>query len=156
MARDISGTGRVTIFPFLHDWETCSRCVLAYTTTDGGLTAVLGVIPVEGNVHEPGDLFAMAGRHGFIGEWKGQHEQRCGCWLACTGSGSRTVRKAATIDVASTGWSVDMAKSVDLDSPYYGHLRVVAGRMTLVDEALAGQARGLLEAPLLARELAVV
>ncbi|MEU3527585.1 hypothetical protein AB0E62_27565 [Streptomyces sp. NPDC038707] len=144
MAKDMMGAGRVTIFPFVHDWETASRCVLAYTTTDGGLTAVLGVIPVEGNVHEPGDLFAMAGRHGFIGEWKGSHEQRCGCWLACTGSGSRTVRKPGTIDVPETKWTLDMARAVDLDSPYYGHSRVVAGRLTLADTELAEQARRLL------------
>ena len=143
MAKPLSGTGRVTIFPLLHDWETSSRCVLAYTTTDNGLTAVVGVIPVEGNVHEPGDLFALAGRHGFIGEWKGSHEQRCACWLACTGSSSRTVQKAGTIDVPAAAWSLDMARSVDLDSPYYGHARVVAGRMTLADPELAERARAL-------------
>ncbi|WPP30056.1 hypothetical protein [Streptomyces sp. CL7] len=143
MAQNLTGQGRVTIFPVLHDWETRSQCVLAYTTTDGGLTAVLGVIPVEGNVHEPGDLFALAGRHGFIGEWKGDHKQRCGCWLACIGAGSRTVRKPGTIDVPATGWSLDMASTVDLASPYYGHSRVLAGRMTLADEQLAEQARAL-------------
>ncbi|WP_369390821.1 hypothetical protein AB5J72_26580 [Streptomyces sp. CG1] len=140
----MSGTGRVTIFPFLHDWETSSRCVLAYTTADNGLTAVLGVIPVEGNVHEPGDLLALAGRHGFIGEWKGSHEQRCGCWLACTGYSSRTVRKTGTIDVPEAGWTVDMARAVDLDSPYYGHRRVFAGRISLDDQELMEQARALL------------
>lgn len=144
MGRDVAGQGRVTIFPLVHDWETLSQCVLAYTTTDGGLTAVLGVIPVEGNVHEPGDLFALAGRHGFVGEWKGTHEQRCGCWLACVGSGSRTVRKPGTLDVPSVSWSVDMARAVDLDGPYYGHSRVVAGRMTLDDAALEEEARALL------------
>lgn len=147
MAKDMQGRGRVTIFPLVHDWETSSRCVLAYTTTDGGLTAVIGVIPVEGNVHEPGDLFALAGRHSFIGEWKGSHEQRCGCWLACTGSGSRTVRKADTIDVPDTGWKVDMARAVDLDSAYYGHQRVLAGRFTLDDPALTEQARALVPVP---------
>jgi hypothetical protein len=147
MARDIKGHGRVTIFPFLHDWETSSRCVLAYTTTDGGLTAVLGVIPVEGNVHEPGDLFAMAARHGFVGEWKGQHEQRAGCWLACTGSGSRTVRKAGTIDVPEASWSLDMTRTVDLDSAYYGHLRVTAGRFAVEDAGLMEQARALVPVP---------
>lgn len=150
MARHMTGTGRVTIFPFLHDWETASRCVLAYTTTDNGVTAVLGIIPVDGNVHEPGDLFALAGRHGFVGEWKGTHEQRCACWLACTGSSSRTVRKVGTIDVPTAAWSVDMAQSVDLDSPYYGHLRVLAGRFTLEDADLAGQARALLPMPVAA------
>ncbi|NUS29836.1 MAG: hypothetical protein HOV92_37240 [Streptomyces sp.] len=147
MARTMNGRGRVTIFPFLHDWETSSRCILAYTTTDGGLTAVVGVISIEGNQFEPGDLFAMAGRHGFIGEWKGTHEQRCGCWLACTGSGSRTVRKADTIDVPSAAWTLDMAQAVDLDSAYYGHARVLAGRFTLEDAALAEQARSLIRVP---------
>ncbi|MFE2386501.1 hypothetical protein [Streptomyces misionensis] len=144
MAKDMQGRGRVTIFPFVHDWETSSRCVLAYTTADRGLTAVLGVIPVEGNVHEPGDLFAMAGRHGFIGEWKGSHEQRCGCWLACTGAGSRTVPKADTIDAPSVDWSIDMARAVDLDSAYYGHQRVLAGRFRLGDPKLTERARALL------------
>ncbi|MCW7941661.1 hypothetical protein AAW14_06350 [Streptomyces hygroscopicus] len=143
MAKDLTGRGRVTIFPLLHDWETSSRCVLAYTTADNGLTAVLGVVPVEGNTFEPGDLFALAGRHGFIGEWKGNHEQRCACWLACTGSGSRTVRKARTID-AEVGWTVDIARAVDLDSAYYGHLRVHAGRITLDDPKLMDQARALI------------
>ncbi|MFF5404644.1 hypothetical protein ACFY8K_16615 [Streptomyces misionensis] len=144
MAKDLTGRGRVTIFPFVHDWETSSRCVLAYTTADSGLTAVLGVMPIEGNQFEPGDLFAMAGRHGFIGEWKGSHEQRCGCWLACTGAGSRTVPKADTIDVASVEWSIDMARAVDLDSAYYGHQRVLAGRFRLDDRELTEQARSLL------------
>jgi hypothetical protein len=150
MAKNLSGRGRVTIFPFLHDWESGSRCVLAYTTADGGFTAVLGVIPVEGNVHEPGDLFAMAGRHGFIGEWKGAHEQRCACWLACTGSGSRMVRKAGTIDVPEASWSLDMAQTVTLDSAYYGHSRVTAGRITLDDPELMDQARHLISGQLAA------
>jgi hypothetical protein len=147
MAKNTSGIGRVTIFPFIHDWETGSRCALAYTTTDGGTTAVMGVIPVEGNVHEPGDLFAMAGRHGFIGEWKGSHEQRCGAWLACTGAGSRTVQKAGTIDVPDAGWALDMARAADLEGAYYGHLRVAAGRITLDDPALMERARALVPLP---------
>ncbi|KUN03129.1 hypothetical protein AQI95_24530 [Streptomyces yokosukanensis] len=147
MAKDMSGTGRVTIFPLLHDWETSSRCVLVYTTADNGMTAVLGVIPVEGNVHEPGDLFALAGRHGFIGEWKGSHEQRCGCWLVATGAGSRMVRKAGTIEVPQTEWSLDMVRSVDLDGTYAGHVRVAAGRMTLADAELMERARALVPVP---------
>ncbi|MFC8832370.1 hypothetical protein ACFT8V_04110 [Streptomyces griseoincarnatus] len=143
MAQNLTGQGRVTIFPMLHDWETGSQCVLAYTTMDGGLTAVLGVIPVEGNVHEPGDLLSLGARHGFIGEWKGTHEQRSGCWLACAGAGSRTVRKPGTIDVPAAGWSLDMVRAVDLDGTYYGHRRVLAGRMALADEQLADQARAL-------------
>lgn len=150
MARNLRSTGRVTIFSMLHDWETGSRCTLTYTTMDTGLTAVLGVLPVEGNQFEPGDLFALGGRHGFVGEWKGNHEQRCACWLACTGYGSRTVMKPGTIDVPDTGWSLDMAHTVDLDSTYYGHRRVVAGRMMLDDPALTERAHALLEGPLVA------
>ncbi|MFJ8699501.1 hypothetical protein [Streptomyces ardesiacus] len=142
MARDITGTGRVTIFPLLHDWETGSWCAMAYTTADNGFTAVLGVIPVEGNVHEPGDLFALGGRHGFIGEWKGSHEQRCACWLACLGSSSRRVRKAETIE-AEVSWSIDMTRAVDMDGSYYGHSRVLAGRFSVGDEDLMTRARAL-------------
>jgi hypothetical protein len=147
MAKELTGTGRVTIFPLLHDWSTGSRCILAYTSIDTGVTGVMGIIPVEGNVFEPGDLFAMAGRHGFIGEWKGSHEQRCGCWLACTGSAARSIQKAGTIDVPSTRWSMDMIKSVELEGPYYGHLRVMAGRFRLEDEALLAQALDLVPVP---------
>ncbi|GAA2475837.1 hypothetical protein GCM10023100_54960 [Actinocorallia cavernae] len=149
MARTITGTGRVTIFSLLHDWETASRCVLAYATADNGLTAVLGSVPVEGNVFEPGDLFATAVRHGFIGEWKGTHEQRAACWLACTGSGSRTVRKADTVDVQEATWTLDMARTVDLDSPYYGHQRVHAGRFTFDDPELTERAWALLPEPVM-------
>ncbi|MEU1694981.1 hypothetical protein [Streptomyces hirsutus] len=140
----LSGRSRLMLFPFLHDWETGSHRVLGYTTADGGLTAVLGVVPVGDNVHEPGDLFAMAARHGFIGEWKGAQEQRCGCWLACTGAGSLTVRKPGTIDVPAAVWSLDMARTVDLDSAYYGHARVTAGRLALEDTGLAARARALM------------
>ncbi|WP_157876550.1 hypothetical protein [Streptomyces graminilatus] len=147
MAQTLTGTGRVTIFPFLHDWSTGSRCVLAYSTTDGGLTAVMGVIPIEGNVFEPGDLFALAGRHGFVGEWKGDHKQRCGCWLACTGYSSRTVRKPGTIDVPNAPWAVDMASTVVMDSSYYGHKSVFAGRFSSVDQDLMTQARALVPVP---------
>lgn len=150
MAKDMSGTGRVTIFPLVHSWETASKCVLAYTTTDGGLTAVIGVIPIASNEFEPGDLFALAGRHDFIGEWKkstASHEQRCGCWLACTGSGSRTVRKPGTIDVPEASWKLDMVQAVDLDGAYYGHGRVAAGRFALDDLELMEQARALVPVP---------
>ncbi|WP_309095288.1 hypothetical protein [Streptomyces sp.] len=146
MARNLAGAGRVTIFPLLHDWETRSRCVLAYTSMDDGYVAVVGVIPVEGNVHEPGDLFALAGRHGFIGEWKGSHEQRCGCWLISTGTGALRVPKPGTVTVEAA-WSLDMVKSVDLETAYAGHTRIAAGRMTFEDQELEQRARALISVP---------
>ena len=151
MPRELSGTGRVTIFPLLHDWETGSRCVFTYTTTNGGYTAVVGVIPVEGNVHEPGDLFALAGRHGFIGEWKGSHEQRCGCWLVCTGHGALVTTNPYGIYVPETTWHLDMARTVELEGTYAGHTSVTAGRMRLEDSELEAQARALLDRPLVAQ-----
>ena len=48
------------------------------------------------------------------------------------------------IDVQSTGWKVDMAQAVDLDSAYYGHARVLSGRFSLDDQALMERARALL------------
>ena len=147
MPRELSGTGRLSIFPLLHDWDTGSRCVLAYTSADNGYTAVVGVIPIEGNVHEPGDLFALAGRHGFIGEWKGNHEQRCGCWLVCTGHGALTVPKPDSLQVPEAAWSLDMARTVELDGTYAGHVRVTAGRMRFADQELEDRARALITAP---------
>lgn len=143
MAREITGHGRVTIFPLLHDWDTGSRCVLTYTTLEQGQTAIVGIIPVEGNVFEPGDLFALAGRHGAVGDWKGSPEQVRGCWLACTGYSSRLIRKPGTLDLEAS-WSLDMAQSVTLAGPYYGHLRVLAGRFFLDDEELTRTARELI------------
>ncbi|MFG3582528.1 hypothetical protein [Streptomyces sp. NPDC047990] len=144
MTQQMSGQGRVTIFRLLHLWQDAASCVVAYTTTDTGLTGVLGVIPVEGNVFEPGDLFAVAGRHHFIGEWKGSHEERCAAWLACTGYGSRSIMKPGTIDLPDAAWSMDMTRTVEFDGTYYGHGRVTAGRFKLQDERLMMQARGLI------------
>jgi hypothetical protein len=155
MADKLKGRGRVTIFPFLHDWESGSHCVLAYATTEGGDTAVLGVLPVEGNVHEPGDLFAMAGRHspGRVGEWRGSPEAQRGAFLACIGWSARGVRKPGTIDVPDAGWALDMTQRVRLvgkdDGSLYGHLEILAGRMVLDDLELAEQARALIKLPVL-------
>jgi hypothetical protein len=144
MPRELSGTGRLTIIPLLHDWETGSRCVFAYTTANAGYTAVVGVIPVEGNVYEPGDLFALAGRHGFIGEWKGSHEQRCGCWLVCTGHGALVTTNPDGIYVAEATWHLDMSRTVELEGTYAGHTSVTAGRMSLEDKELEARARALI------------
>lgn len=148
MAKDLSGTGRVTIFDVLHDYPTGAHCVMAYTSAGHfGDTAVLGVVPVDGNVAEPGDLFAMAGRHdpgGLYGRSAPEHAR--GAWLACLGSSARLVKKPGTIDVHNTSWSLSMTQRVTLTTPMYGHQHVVAGRMSLEDSALEEQARALLAA----------
>jgi hypothetical protein len=146
--QEIKGHGRITVVPFLHDWQTSARCVLAYTTTGHfGSTAVLGVVPVEGNVAEPGDLFAMAGRHdpGRLYGGMTPDEQRA-AWLACTGFSERLMGAPKGFDITAE-WSLDMARTVTLSKgAMYGHSKVAAGRMRIIDEELHARAVALLEA----------
>lgn len=146
--QEIKGTGRITVVPVLHDWQTSARCVLAYTTTGHfGSTAVLGVVPVEGNEAEPGDLFAMAGRHdpGRLYGGMPPEEQRA-AWLACTGWSARLMGAPKGFEV-TTEWSLDMGRTVTLTKQaVYGHSMVTAGRMRIVDEELHARAVALLEA----------
>jgi hypothetical protein len=145
--QEIKGTGRVTVWPLLHDWQTSAWCVLAYTTLDFGEAAVLGVIPVEGNEGEPGDLFAMAGRHHPKALYGGipPEEQRA-AWLACAGFSARLMGAPNGFD-ARTDWVLDMARTETFTkNAMYGHLKVTAGRMRLVDDNLHARAVELLEA----------
>ncbi|MEU6704694.1 hypothetical protein [Streptomyces wuyuanensis] len=145
MGKELNGRGRVTIFPVLHNFEEKRYCVMSYTTLgDFGDTAVLGVIPIEGNIFEPGDLFALAGRHSpdRLGEWRGMPpENSRGAWLACLGFSARLCPKPGTIDQV-TSWSLDMAQSTTFEKgALYGHDTVVAGRMTFDDSELEKAAR---------------
>ncbi|MFF9525429.1 hypothetical protein ACF1DV_26125 [Streptomyces achromogenes] len=145
--QEIKGTGRVTVWPLLHDWQTSARCILAYTTLNFGETAVLGVIPVEGNEAEPGDLLAMAGRHdpGRLYGGMPPEEQRA-AWLACVGFSARLMKAPGGFDVTAE-WSLDMGRTVTLSKgAMYGHAKVLAGRMRLVDDELHARAVALLEA----------
>ncbi|MBT2412706.1 hypothetical protein J7I94_19430 [Streptomyces sp. ISL-12] len=144
---EIEGRGRVAVWPLLHDWQTSARCVLAYTTTGHfGDTAVMGVIPVEGNEAEPGDLFAMAGRHdpGRLYTAMTPDEQRA-CWLACSGFSARLLGAPKGFEV-TTEWKLDMARTVTLSrGTMYGHGRVTAGRMRIVDNEIHARAVALLK-----------
>lgn len=125
------GIGRVTVFELTHTWPD-SRCVVAYTTTGHfGDTAILGVIPVPGNGFEPGDLFAVAGRHEPSRLYGGSPEHARGTWLACTGYSARLVRKPSSLDLRDTAWSLDVDQKVTLDRPMFGNTVVMAGRMTI-------------------------
>jgi hypothetical protein len=151
MAKDLSGTGRVTIFSMLHDWPTGAWCVLAYTTSGHfGDTAVLGVIPIEGNEGEPGDLFAMAGRHKPESLYGQPPEHARAAWLACTGFSARLNHKPDTLDFADAAWSLDMTQQVTMAKPMYGHEHVVAGRITLADPERMAQARAVFRGSLAA------
>lgn len=143
---EYTGVGRMSIFPLLWDWQTQARVVVGYTRTGPfGSTAVLGVIPtdVEG---EPGDLFRVMARLGSIKEWRGgTHDQTYGHALACLGAGAVVVPKPGTLTAPSVGWKLIGTRAADLDSPYWGHTRVVAGRMSLTDADLEAQARALIQ-----------
>ncbi|MFE7129990.1 hypothetical protein ACFVIM_03950 [Streptomyces sp. NPDC057638] len=128
----------------LHDWPG-HYCVLSYTLAGvSGDTAVLGVIPIEGNTFEPGDLFAMAGRHHASGLYGSPPEHARAAWLACTGWSARTVAKPGSLDLPDAEWSLDMVQRVTLAKPLYGHDHVAAGRFTFQDASLMEKARGLL------------
>ncbi|MFB7115118.1 hypothetical protein [Streptomyces sp. NPDC056291] len=145
--QEITGRGRVTVWPLLHDWPTSARCILTYTTTGHfGDTAVLGVVPVADNEGEPGDLFAMAGRHGpehLYGSLTPDGQRAA--WLACTGFSARLMGAPKGFEITAE-WSLDMARTVTLPKgAMYGHLKVTAGRMRLVDDELHARAVALLE-----------
>lgn len=149
MAKELSGTGRVTVFSVLHDWPN-NFCVLAHATTGNGDTAVLGVIPVEGNEFEPGDLFAMAGRNrpeSLYGS-KGPDHARA-AWLACLGFSARLCPKPDTIDIPEAAWSLDMSKKVTMADTLFTYSHVAAGRFTFDDPALMDQARAILPSSML-------
>ncbi|MFG3014379.1 hypothetical protein ACGFZB_28955 [Streptomyces cinerochromogenes] len=143
--QEIKGTGRVTVVPHLHDWQTSARCILAYTTLNFGETGVVGVIPVEGNEGEPGDLFAMAGRHSPESLYRSfpPAEQRA-AWLACVGFSARLMGAPGGFDV-NADWVLDMARTQAFGKDgMYGHLKITAGRMRLLDDDLHARAVALL------------
>ncbi|MFJ1650124.1 hypothetical protein ACIOC2_01650 [Streptomyces sp. NPDC088337] len=145
MAKATSGRGRVTVFSMLHDWPG-HYCVLAYTTAGHfGDTAVLGVIPISGNTFEPGDLFAMAGRHQPTSLYGQPPEHARAAWLACTGFSARLTPKPDTVDFADAAWSLDMTQQVTMAKPMYGHEHVAAGRLQLEDPELMEQARAVFQ-----------
>lgn len=144
MARECSGEGRMNLFTLIWDWPTQSKVVIGYTSMGYlGSTAVMGIIPTD-REGEPGDLFGIAGRLGFIGEWKGTHEQRAGCSLVCMGSGAVVVPKPGTIRAEAVRWSMIGATQVALAAVYCGHDTVIAGRMSLADKDLEARALSVL------------
>lgn len=150
MAKAESGRGRVTVFSMLHDWPS-HYCVLAYATTGHfGDTAVLGVIPIEGNEFEPGDLFAMAGRHQPTSLYGQPPEHARAAWLACTGFSARLTPKPDTLTFDDAVWSLDIAQKATMAKPMYGHEHVAAGRFHFEDPELQAQARAAFRGALVA------
>jgi hypothetical protein len=104
----------------------------------------------SGKEGEPGDLFAMAGRHKPESLYGQPPEHARAAWLACTGFSARLNPKPDTLDLADTAWSLDMTQQVVMAKPMYGHECVVAGRITLADPQLMEQARAIFRGTLVA------
>ncbi|MFJ6636640.1 hypothetical protein ACIQMR_35530 [Streptomyces sp. NPDC091376] len=138
MARQISGTGRVTVFPLLHVWPDVYGVVAYAPAGHFGDTAVMGYIPIA----EVPDvsLLDVAARHLTRGADREDHA----IWAVCTGWSARVVQKPGTMELHDVGWSLEIDATVTLKAPMYGHGTLHVGRFALDDEDLMRQARELL------------
>lgn len=141
MAREISGTGRVTLFPLLHMWPDVWGVAAYATTGHFGITAAVGYIPIP----EVPDmsLLDVAARHSSLNASRETHAE----WVLCTAWSARTVLKPGSMDIASAEWSLEpdaKAEPKGNGGNMYGHSELHVGRFTLADEVLMKQARDLL------------
>ncbi|MFE0378323.1 hypothetical protein ACFW1M_22695 [Streptomyces inhibens] len=121
MARNMSGTGRVTVFPLLHLWPDVFGAV-AYTTTGlFGIDAVVAYIPVP----EVPDVHIM--------DVGARHSPHATDWVLCTGWSSRVVPKPGTVDLRDAEWELEVDGSSKPDKTIYGHSQLHIGRLTLKD-----------------------
>jgi hypothetical protein len=142
MAREIKDSGRVTVFKLLHMWSPRRVAIAVYTSTGNfGDTAVLGYIPFQ----EIPDVSLMdvASRHKPSALW-GSNKSPEACWLICTGTSSRLVRKPGTLEYEDVAWSLETEASADLGSTMYGHKGVMVGRFRFEDPELMRQAKAML------------
>lgn len=144
MARVLTGTGRITVFPLLHVWPG-ECCVLAYTTTGNFAdTAVIGYVPVPGigNV----SLWNIAARHLTPGESKADMANAQADWLVGLGRSSRSVPKLGSLEFLNTEWSLEVDRVAKPKQAKHGHDGVQTGRFALEDPALMDQVRSLMPA----------
>jgi hypothetical protein len=146
MAREISGTSRVTMFPLLHMWPDVYGVAAYATTGHFGVIAAVGYIPIP----EVPDmsLLDVGARH--IGVNADRHA--AAEWVLCTAWSARTVTKPGSLDIESADWSLEWeakAEPKGNGGNMYGHSELYVGRFALADEVLMKQARELL--PELAR-----
>ncbi|MFE7128976.1 hypothetical protein [Streptomyces sp. NPDC057617] len=138
MARTITGTSRVTIFPLLHTWPDVWGLV-AYTTTGRfGIEAAIGYIPVPSvpDVY----ILDVAARH-MNSPNRGDHTD----WALCTGWSARLVPKPGSLDIPEAAWSLEIdATTEPTAASKYGHAKLHVGRFSLDDAALMEQAKLLL------------
>ena len=119
MAKMMSGTGRLTVFPLLHMWPD-DFGVVAYTTTGRfGDTAVLGYVPVP----EVPDVRLMD----VAARLSPQPTE----WAMCTGWSARVVPKPGTVEFHDTPWSMEVDGTSEPAKPVYGLQKLHVGRMHL-------------------------
>ncbi|MER6485673.1 hypothetical protein ABT264_19220 [Streptomyces virginiae] len=156
--RELTGAGRVTLFPLLHTWPDVYG-VAAYTSTGHfGTQAVVGYIPIAAVPDI--SFYDVAARH-VAGAMSATN------WILCTGWSSLTVPKPGSLTLDDVQWHLEVdARGVadgDKGSPFmYGHSELYTGRLTfitgtetgedgrkrlLVDDVLMKQARELLPLP---------
>lgn len=156
MARTMSGTSRITVFPLLHRWSELhnapmGRCIVAYTESgEGGADAVLGVIPRPDLVDGTPSLMDVAARHAPSG-YGPQGPNAFGSWLACTGWSARVTPKPGQLSISSASWELDVHQTVRNLQPQgttaksvYGHVNVHVGFLRLTDPELMAAAEGVL------------
>ncbi|MGZ9931979.1 hypothetical protein ACXNSR_19130 [Streptomyces sp. NC-S4] len=142
MARELTGTGRVTLFPLLHMWEPQVWGVAAYTSYGHfGTVAIVGYIPIP---EAPDIHFTdVAARHIPSNAAASQRTD----WILCTAWSARTVPKSGSLEVEDAEWVLESeGRSVPHGNGgnMYGHSELHIGRLALKDEVLMKQARELL------------
>ncbi|MFJ3948957.1 hypothetical protein ACIPXV_02660 [Streptomyces libani] len=156
MARGITGTSQVTVFPLLHRWSELhnspmGRCIVAYASTgEGGADAVIGVIPRPDLVDGTPTLMDVAARHEPSG-YGPKGPNAYGSWLTCLGWSARVTPKPGTLNIPSAAWELDVHQTVRSLQPQgttaksvYGHVNVHVGFMRLADPELMAAAEGVL------------
>ncbi|WP_051818826.1 hypothetical protein [Streptomyces sp. NRRL S-1813] len=156
MARMMSGTSQITVFPLLHRWSELhnspmGRCIVAYASTgEGGGEAVIGVIPRPDLVDGMPTLMDVAARHAPSG-YGPQGPNAFGSWLTCLGWSARVTPKPGTFNAPSAAWELDVHQTVRSLQPQgttaksvYGHHTVHVGHLRLTDPALMAEAEGVL------------
>jgi hypothetical protein len=146
MAREITGTGRITLFPLLHMWPNVWG-VAAYTSSGHfGRTAVVGYVPIPDapDIH----FMDVAARHIPSNANPAARTD----WVLCTAWSSRTVPKPGSLEVESADWALEVegrGEPQGNGGNMYGHGELVYGRIRFADEVLMKQAHALLPLPML-------
>ncbi|WP_399091916.1 hypothetical protein ACGH2B_20975 [Streptomyces sp. BBFR2] len=121
MAKTIGGTGRVSVFPLLHNWPDTFGVTAYATTGHFGDTAVVGHLPLPGTP----DAYLM--------DLAARHAAQPTEWVLCLGWSSRVVPKPGGLDLRDATWTLTVDGTSEPAKPVYGHSKLLVGRLTLTD-----------------------